>query len=321
MKAVRIHQVGPPDVLRYEDVPSPLAAEDAAIVRLTANGVNFIDVYYRSGVYPLSLPATLGTEGAGEVTAVGERVNLVKVGDRVAYSNAMGSYAEYHAVPAWKLVKIPEGLDERMASAVLLQGMTAHYLSHDTFPLKKGQRALIHAGAGGVGALLIQMASQIGVEVVATASTQAKAALAREAGAGEVILYTQNDFEEEVKRITNGVGVDVVYDSVGKATFEKSMRCLTPRGMLVQFGQSSGVVAPVSTMELARGSFFLTRPMLRDYTATREEFVRRATEVFEMVRSGRLEVRVMKDIPLSQAAEAHRLLEARQTTGKLLLIP
>ena len=308
-------------MLRYEDVPEPLAAEDAATVRLAAIGVNFIDVYYRSGVYPISLPAILGTEGAGEVTSVGARVKEVKVGDRVAYSNAMGAYAQYQAVPGWKLVKIPKGLDEKMAAAVLLQGMTAHYLCHDTFPLKKGQTVLIHAGAGGVGALLIQMASQIGAEVLTTASTEAKVALAKEAGAGEVILYTQKDFEDEVKRMTKEAGVDVVYDSVGKATFEKSMRCLRPRGMLVQFGQSSGVVAPVSTMELAKGSFFLTRPMLRDYTATREELVRRATEVFEMVQSGRLKVRVMKAIPLSQATEAHRLLEARQTTGKLLLIP
>lgn len=308
-------------MLSYEDVPEPPVAGDAAMVRLTAIGVNFVDVYYRSGVYQTSMPAILGTEGAGEVTSVGARVQEVKAGDRVAYSDVMGTYAQYQSVPGWKLIKIPRGLDEKMAAAVLLQGMTAHYLSHDTFPLKKGQKALIHAGAGGVGALLIQMASQIGAEVMATVSTEAKAALAKEAGAGEVILYTQKDFELEVRRLTNGAGADVVYDSVGKATFEKSMRCLKPRGMLVQFGQSSGVVAPVSTMELAKGSFFLTRPLLRDYTATREELVRRATEVFEMVRSGRLKVRVTRTIPLSQAVEAHRLLEARQTTGKLLLIP
>lgn len=321
MKAVRVYECGPPDVLRYEEVPEPQLTDDSAIVKLGAVGVNFTDIYVRSGIHKVQLPVIPGQEGAGVVTAVGSGASGVEVGDVVAYTGVLGAYAQYALVPAWRLVKLPRGLDEKTAAAVLLQGMTAHYLSHDTFPIKKDQKVLVHAGAGGVGSLLIQMAKRLGAYVITTTSTEEKAVLAKEAGADEVIVYTKQDFEEEVRRLTDGSGVNVVYDSVGKTTFEKSMKCLMRRGWMVVFGQSSGLVPPISTMELSNGSRFLTRPMLLDYTSTRGELEHRANDVFDMVRSGRLKVRVFKTLPLQQAVEAHRLLEGRQTTGKLLLVP
>lgn len=321
MKVVRIHEQGPPDVLKYEDCPEPRPREDEALVKLAAIGVNFTDVYTRSGMYPAKFPLVIGQEGAGTVTAVGPKAASVKVGDMVAYTNVPGAYAEYAAVPAWRLVKPPHGLDSQTAAAVVLQGMTAHYLVHDTFPLKKGDTALIHAAAGGVGQLLVQMAQGLGAHIIATVSTEEKALIAKEAGASDVIVYSRQNFEEEVRRITGGQGVNVVYDSVGKTTFEKSLRCLRPRGFLVLFGQSSGIVPPVSPSTLQKGSLFLTRPMLGDYTATHEELERRASEVFGLVQSGKLKVKIQKTFPLSQAAEAHRILEGRESTGKLLLIP
>jgi NADPH2:quinone reductase len=321
MKATRIYEQGSPDVLRYEDVPEPTLKENEALVKLQAIGVNYTDIYTRSGVYPAKLPLVIGVEGAGVVCAVGGKVEAVTVGDLVAYANVMGSYSEYASVPAARLVKLPRRLSPEVASAILLQGMTSHYLVHETFHLARGQSALIHAGAGGVGQLLVQMAKQSGAYVIATASTGEKARVAKEAGADSVIVYTENDFEEEVKRLTGSRGVDVVYDSVGKTTFEKSLKCLTPRGYLVLYGQSSGMVPPISPAILQKGSLFLTRPMLGDYIATREELQRRAGDVFGLVQSGKLKAKIFKKFPLSQASEAHRILEARETRGKLLLIP
>jgi NADPH2:quinone reductase len=321
MKAVRVHAHGGLEVLRYEEIPTPSPAGGEALVELKAIGINYTDIYTRAGLSPVKLPITLGVEGAGVVSAVGQGVSEVNVGDSVAYTGVMGSYAEFAVVPSRRLIKLPSGVDEKLAAAVLLQGMTAHYLSHDTFPLKSSHRVLIHAGAGGVGLLLIQMAKQLGAEVLTTTSTEAKAALAKEAGADHTIIYTKEDFENEVKKLTEGKGVDVVYDSVGKTTFDKSLRSLTRRGYLVLFGNSSGPVQPISPTILSSSSLFLTRPTLPDYTATRQELERRAGEVLDMVRSGKLKVRISQTLPLSQAAEAHRLLENRQTTGKLLLTP
>lgn len=321
MKAIRVHSYGGPEVLACEEAPTPDLGPGQALVQLQAAGVNYTDIYTRAGTYPGKLPVTIGVEGAGVVVAVGSGVEEVKPGDRVGYTGAMGSYAEYSVVPTWRLIKLPDSVDAKLAAAVLLQGMTAHYLVHSTFPLNKEHKLLIHAGAGGVGLLLIQMARRIGAQVFATVSTQEKAALAQEAGADHVIIYTRQDFEEEVKRLTDGAGVDVAYDSVGKTTFEKSLRCLARRGYLVLFGQSGGVVPLISPGLLANGSKFLTRPTLNDHTATREEVLQRAGDVFKGVQSGDLKVRIFKTFPLSQAAEAHRLLESRQTIGKLLLIP
>lgn len=321
MKVVRIYEQGPPEVLRYEEGPQPQLRKNEVLVELKAIGVNFTDIYTRSGTYPTKLPAVIGMEGAGIVSAFGSGVASMKAGDLVAYTNVLGAYAEYAAVPATRLVKIPQGLNPETAAAVLLQGMTAHYLVNDTFPLKKGDIILVHAAAGGVGQLITQMAKQMDARVVATTSSEEKAKIAREAGADSVIVYTERDFEEEVRRMTDGQGVDVVYDSVGKTTFEKSLRCLRPRGYLVLFGQSSGIVPPVAPSVLQHGSLFLTRPMLGDYTATREDLERRATGVFDMVLSGKLKVGIFKTLPLSQASEAHRMLEGRHSTGKLLLVP
>ena len=321
MKVVRIYEQGPPEVLRYEEGPQPQLRKNEVLVELKAIGVNFTDIYTRSGTYPTKLPAVIGMEGAGIVSAFGSGVASMKAGDLVAYTNVLGAYAEYAAVPATRLVKIPQGLNPETAAAVLLQGMTAHYLVNDTFPLKKGDIILVHAAAGGVGQLITQMAKQMDARVVATTSSEEKAKIAREAGADSVIVYTERDFEEEVRRMTDGQGVDVVYDSVGKTTFEKSLRCLRPRGYLVLFGQSSGIVPPVAPSVLQHGSLFLTRPMLGDYTATREDLERRATGVFDMVLSGKLKVGIFKTLPLSQASEAQRMLEGRHSTGKLLLVP
>ncbi len=301
-------------------VPQPKANE--AVVKLAASGVNFIDVYFREGRYKSPLPLILGQEGAGVVTAVGADVKSVKVGDRVAWSGLQGSYAEYSAVAADRLVAIPAGVSDQQAAAAMLQGMTAHYLSHSTYPLKRGETALVHAAAGGVGLLLTQMAHNIGARVIATVSTDEKAKLAREAGADEVILYTQSDFEVETKRLTGGKGVDVVYDSVGKTTFEKGLNILRPRGMMVLFGGSSGAVPPFDLIQLAhKGSLYVTRPTLFQYMATREELMERSGAVFAMIAAGKLKLRIEHTYPLGEVQRAHRDLEARKTTGKLLLIP
>jgi len=321
MKAVRVHEVGGPDVLRYEDVPVPVPGPGQAQVKVEAIGLNFIDCYFRAGVYKAQLPFIPGNEAAGIVSAVGPNVTDVKVGDRVTYAPAMGAYAEYAIVTANRLIRLPEGLDARTAAAVTLQGMTGQYLTHNTYPVKPGDVALVHAAAGGVGLLLVQLAKMLGARVFGTVSTREKAALAREAGADEVILYTEQDFEAEVMRLTNGKGVNVVYDSVGKTTFDKSLSCLGNRGVLALFGQSSGPVAPVDPARLAKNALFLTRPGLGQYTTTREELLHRANEVFGWVKSGRLKVRIERTLPLKDAAEAHRLLEGRKTTGKVLLIP
>ena len=301
-------------------VPQPKANE--AVVKLAASGVNFIDVYFREGRYKSPLPLILGQEGAGVVTAVGADVKAVKVGDRVAWSGLQGSYAEYSAVVADRLVAIPAGVSDQQAAAAMLQGMTAHYLSHSTYPLRKGETALVHAAAGGVGLLLTQMAHNIGARVIATVSTDEKAKLAREAGADEVILYTQSDFEIETKRLTGGKGVDVVYDSVGKTTFEKGLNILRPRGMMVLFGGSSGAVPPFDLIQLSqKGSLYVTRPTLGAYIATREELVERSGAVFGMMAAGKLKLRIEHTYPLAEVQHAHRDLEGRKTTGKLLLIP
>jgi len=322
MKAVRIHTHGGPDVLRVEEVPAPEPGPGEARVRLAACGVNFVDIYQRLGQYRLTLPVALGQEGAGTVDAVGPQVSEVRVGDHVAFANVMGSYAEYAVAPAWRLVPVPSGLDDRIAAAVMLQGMTAHYLVHATYPLKPGDAALIHAGAGGVGQLLVQMAKRKGARAIATVSTDEKAEIARSVGADDIVLYSRTDFEVEVKRLTAGRGVNVVYDSVGKDTFEKSLGCLARRGMMVLYGQSSGPVPPVDPQVLnAKGSLFLTRPTLHHYTHTREELLVRAGDVLSWVRSGVLHLRIDRDFPLAQAADAHRYLQDRQTKGKVLLIP
>jgi NADPH:quinone reductase len=322
MKAIRVEAYGGAENLIYKDVDKPTPKAGEALVKLEAIGVNFIDVYHRTGLYPLPLPFTPGTEAAGTVEAVGPDSSDIAVGDRVAYAMAVGSYAEYAAVPAARLVKIPDPLDAQQAAAAMLQGMTAHYLVTSTYQLKGGDTALVHAAAGGVGLLLIQMAKRIGARVFGTVSTEEKARLARRAGADEVILYTEQDFQEEVKRLTEGEGVQVVYDSVGKTTFMKSLDSLAPRGMLALFGQSSGPVPSFDPALLAqKGSLFLTRPSLAQYTLTREELLWRAGDVLKWVSSGDLKLRIEKTFPLAEAAEAHRQLEGRKTTGKVLLIP
>ena len=304
------------------ELPIPQPKPNEAVVKLAASGVNFVDVYFREGRYKTALPFVPGQEGAGVVTAVGAEVKSVKGGDRVAWTGVQGSYAEYAAAPADRLVPIPQGVSAQQAAAVMLQGMTAHYLSHHTFPLKKSQTALVHAAAGGVGLLLVQMAHNIGVRVIGTVSTEEKAKLARDAGADEVILYTKSDFEAETKRLTGGKGVDVVYDSVGKTTFEKGLNVLRPRGMLVLFGGSSGPVPPFDLVVLSqKGSLYVTRPTLVNYIATREELVARSGGVFGMLASGKLKLRIEHTYPLAEAQRAHRDLESRKTTGKLLLIP
>jgi NADPH2:quinone reductase len=322
MKAVQVKQVGGPEVMEVVELPVPQPKANEAVVKLAAAGVNFIDVYYREGRYKAPLPFVLGQEGAGVVTAVGTEVKSVKVGDRVAWTAQLGSYAEYAAVPADRLVPIPPGVSDHEAAAAMLQGMTAQYLSHDTYPLKKGETALVHAAAGGVGLLLVQMAHNLGARVIATVSTEDKAKLARGAGADEVILYTQADFEAETKRLTGGKGVDVVYDSVGKTTFDKGLNILRPRGMMVLFGGSSGAVPPFDLIILThKGSLFLTRPSLANYISTREELVARSGAVFSMIAAGTLKLRIEHTYSLAEAQRAQRDLEGRKTTGKLLLIP
>jgi NADPH2:quinone reductase len=322
MKAIQVKQTGGPEVLELVDLPIPEPKANEALVKLAASGVNFIDVYHREGRYKVPLPFTPGQEGAGVVTAVGADVTSVKVGDRVAWCHLLGAYAEYAAVLAHRLVPIPADVSEQQAAAAMLQGMTAHYLSHDTYPLKRGETALVHAAAGGVGLLLTQMAHHLGVRVIATVSTAEKAKLAREAGADEVILYTQSDFEAETKRLTDGKGVDVIYDSVGKTTFEKGLNVLRPRGFMVLFGGSSGAVPPFDLIALSvKGSLYVTRPTLVHYSSTREQLMARSSAVFGMITSGKLKLRIEHTYPLAQAQQAHRDLEGRKTTGKLLLIP
>lgn len=322
MKAIVVENCGGPDVLAYSDAPQPVPQAGEALVKLEAVGLNFIDVYHRTGLYPLPRPFIPGMEAAGVIEAVGAGVTDVAVGDRVAYAMHPGAYAEYAVVPAWKLVQMPAGVSAAQGAAAMLQGMTAHYLVTSVHQLKAGETALIHAAAGGVGLLLIQMAKNIGARVIGTVSTAEKAALAREAGADKVILYTEQDFEAETRRLTDGKGVQVVYDSVGKDTFLKSLNCLAPRGMLALFGQSSGSVPAFDPGLLAqKGSLFLTRPSLAHYAATREELLWRAGDVFNWIGAGTLHLRLEKVFPLAQAAEAHRQLEGRLTTGKVVLLP
>jgi NADPH2:quinone reductase len=322
MKAIQVKQPGGPEVLELVDVPVPEPKANDAVVKLVASGVNFIDVYQREGRYKVPLPFVLGQEGAGVVTAVGSDVTSVKAGDRVAWTGVLGGYAQYASVPADRLVPIPERVTDQQAAAAMLQGMTAHYLCHDTYPLKRGETALVHAAAGGVGLLLVQMAHHIGARVLATVSTDEKAKLAREAGADEIILYTKSDFEAETRHLTNGQGVHVVYDSVGKTTFEKGLNVLRPRGMMVLFGGSSGAVPPFDLIALSqKGSLYVTRPTLVNYIATREELLSRSAAVFAMISSGKLKLRIAHTYPLAEAQRAHRDLEGRKTTGKLLLLP
>lgn len=322
MKTIRIHQFGGLEVLAKDEVQVPEPGEGEARVKIEAIGVNFIDIYHRIGRYQGTLPLTLGQEAAGVVDAVGPNVTEVKIGDRVAYASVQGSYAEYAIAPAWRLIPIPAGVDAQHAAAVMLQGMTAHYLTHSTYPLKAGETALVHAAGGGTGQLLVQIAKRCGARVIGTVSTDEKAALAREAGADEVINYSQTNFDVEVKRLTNNAGVDVVYDSVGKDTFDKSLNCIRRRGYMVLFGASSGAVAPIDPQTLnAKGSLFLTRPFLQHYTADRAELLGRVNDLFKWIAAGELKVRIDKTFPLAEAAEAHRYLEGRLSKGKLVLIP
>jgi len=322
MKAIQVSQVGGPEVLALVDVTTPELKPNEALVQIKVAGVNFIDVYFREGRYPAPLPFINGQEAAGVIVEVGTDVTTFKPGERVAYVGRLGSYAELASVPAAQLVKIPDELDFDQAAAAMLQGMTAHYLSRGSYPVKQGETVLIHAAAGGVGLLLVQLAKHFGARVIATAGTDAKAQLARDAGADETIVYTQKDFETETRRLTDGHGVHAVYDGVGKDTFEKDLKVLRPRGYLVLFGGASGAVPPFDLMELTRhGSLFITRPTLKDYTGTREELEQRANEVLQMIVRGELKLRIHKMYPLAEAQQAHRDLEGRKTTGKLLLIP
>ncbi len=322
MQAIRIHQYGGPEVLKYEEAPRPEPGPNDVRLKVEAAGVNFIDVYYRTGQYAIQLPFTPGSEAAGIVDVVGSGVTEFKPGDRAAYAMQVGADAEYALVSASKLVHIPAGIETRLAAAVMLQGLTAHYLAYSTYPIQSGDKVLIHAAAGGLGLLLVQVAKQRGAHVIGTVSTDEKAQLAREAGADDVIRYTQVDFEQEVKRLTGGQGVNVVYDSVGLTTFDKGLNCLKPRGTMVLCGQSSGAVPPLNPQVLnAKGSLFLTRPSLGHYIADRAELLQRASDLFEWMAAGKLKVRVDKTFPLAEAAAAHHYLESRQSKGKILLIP
>jgi len=322
MKAIQIQKTGGPEVLTLIDVPVPKPKPNEALVKISASGVNFIDVYFREGRYPSTLPFIDGQEAAGTVAEVGSEVKSLKPGDRVAYTNVLGAYAEYAAVPADRLIKAPDKITDQQAAAAMLQGMTAHYLVTSCYALKKGETALIHAAAGGVGLLLVQMAKNIGARVIGTAGSEEKAKLARDAGADDVILYTEQDFEAETKRITEGKGVHVVYDGVGKSTFEKDLNIMRPRGYVVLFGGSSGPVPPFDPIRLSqKGSLFLTRPSLIHYSSAREELEWRANDVLNMIAAGKLKLRIAHTYKLEEAQQAHRDLEGRKTTGKLLLIP
>jgi NADPH2:quinone reductase len=321
MKCIQVAEPGGPENMKLVETPTPQPGPKQALVRIRAAGVNFIDVYFRIGLYKADRPITLGSEGAGTVEAIGPDVTEVAPGDRVAYAMTRGSYAEYAVVPAAQLVKIPGSVDFTQAAAAMLQGMTAHYLTHSTYPLKSGDACLVHAAAGGAGGLTVQMAKMLGARVFATVGSEEKARIAREHGADETIVYTEQDFEAEVKRGTGGRGVDVVYDSVGKTTFEKSLNCLCPRGLMALFGQSSGPVPPFDPSVLnGKGSLFLTRPSLGHYVMTREELLWRANDVLGWVSQGKLKIRIHRTYPLAEAAQAHRDLESRQTAGKLLLV-
>lgn len=322
MKAIQIQSTGGPEVLQLIDLPIPQPGPGQVLIRVEATGVNFIEIYFRKGVYKTAFPLIPGSEAAGTVEELGPGVNGFKAGDTVASTGVIGAYAEYALVPAAQLVKIPAGLSMDSAAAVMLQGMTAHYLTRSTYPLKAGETILVHAGAGGVGLLLTQMASRLGTRTITTVSTKTKAQLSREAGAADVIIYTEQDFEAEVKRLTDGKGVDVVYDSVGKTTFDKSLNCLRPRGLLALFGASSGPVPPFDpTLLNSKGSLFLTRPTLWHYIATRAELEWRAGDVLGWAASGELKLRTEHTYPLAEAAQAQIDLEARKTTGKVLLVP
>jgi NADPH:quinone reductase len=322
MKAIQIHSTGGPEALQHVELPIPEPGPGQVLVRIEAVGVNFIEIYFRKGVYKTAFPMIPGSEAAGTVEELGPGVTGFEAGDAVASTSFMGSYAEYALVPAAQLVKIPAGLSMECAAAVMLQGMTAHYLTHSTWPLKAGETALVHAGAGGVGLLLTQMAVKLGARAITTVSTPAKAELSREAGASSVILYTERDFEAEVKQLTGGKGVDVVYDSVGKTTFDKSLNCLRPRGLLALFGASSGPVPPFDLIQLnSKGSLFVTRPTLWHYIATRAELEWRAGDVLGWAASGQLKLRTEHTYPLADAAQAQIDLEERKTTGKILLVP
>ncbi len=322
MKAVRVHEFGGPEAMSYEEVPTPSPGAGQVLVKLAASGLNYIDVYQRTGLYPNALPYTLGLEGSGTVAGVGAGVAMFREGDPVTWTGVPGAYAEYAVVPEQRLVRMPDGLDVKVGAAAMLQGMTAHYLVKTTYPLKAGDACLVHAAAGGVGLLLVQMARQCGARVFGTVSTEEKAALARAAGADDVILYTEQDFEAEVKRLTAGKGVRVVYDSVGKTTFDKSLNCLAPLGYMVLYGASSGPVPPFDASVLnAKGSLFLTRPSLFHYIADRASLEKRAGDVLDWIADGSLELRMEHTFALSDAAAAHRSLEGRKTTGKVLLIP
>ena len=322
MKAVRFHTNGGPEVLVYEEIDIPDPKKNEALIKLAATGVNFIDIYQRSGQYSTPLPTTAGGEGAGTVVMIGSEVTEVGIGDSVAYTGPLGAYAEYAVVPAWRLVKLPISINLTTAAALMLQGMTAHYLTHSTYPIKPGDICLIHAAAGGVGLLLIQMAKKLGAHVIGTVSTEEKAKLARSVGADEAIIYTKQNFENEVMKITDGQGIQVAYDSVGKSTFDQSVNCLGPRGYLVLYGQASGPVPNIDPQMLnSKGSLFLTRPSLGHYTLTRSEILDRANTIFQWVDSGDLSVRIHATLPLSEASEAHRLLASRTTTGKIVLVP
>ena len=322
-RVVRLHKTGGPEVMQLDEVQLPPPGAGQALVRIEAAGVNFIDIYHRTGHYQLPLPLAMGVEGAGVVEQVGPGVSELRTGQRVAWVSVNGTYATHAIVPADRLVPVPEGVSGKVAAAVMLQGMTAHYLTHDTYPLKRGEWCVIHAAAGGVGLLFCQIAGKrIGARVIGTAGNEEKAQLARKAGAQEVIVYTKTDFEPEVKRLTDGAGATVVYDSVGKDTFDRGLKCLRRRGMMVLFGASSGPVPPVDPQRLAAGgSLYLTRPTLGSYITTRDELLSRAGAVLEMVRKRELEVKIEAELPIAQAARAHELLASRKTTGKIILVP
>jgi NADPH:quinone reductase len=321
MRAIRVHETGGPEKLTLEEIPVPEPKAGQALIRIAAAGVNFIDIYHRSGLYKLPLPFTPGGEAAGTVEAVGADVENVKVGDRVTFAGPPGGYAEYQVVPAKVLVPVPSGLELKHAAAVMLQGMTAHYLTHSTYPLKPGEICLVHAAAGGTGRLIVQMAKMLGAQVIGTAGTAEKALEARKIGADEVILYAEQDFETETRRLTDGRGVDVVYDSVGKSTWEKSLNCLRQRGMMVSFGNASGAVDPIAPLVLnQKGSLYLTRPKLGDYISTPEELKWRASDVLGWVAAGKLRLKIDAEYGLAEAGRAHEDLASRKTSGKLLLV-
>lgn len=322
MKAVRVKKYGGPEVMSYEDIDTPSPADNEVLVKVEAAGINYIDTYQRSGLYQIPLPATLGLEAAGTVTETGSSVSRFKIGDRVAYTNVAGAYADFAAVPEDKLVSLPEGVSFEQGAAAMLQGCTAHYLCQSTYKVQSGDRCLIHAAAGGVGLILIQMVKMMGGFVIGTVSTEEKAQLAKEAGADEVILYSEQDFEVEVKRITDGAGVNVAYDSVGQSTFEKSIDCLSRFGYMVLYGNASGPVTEFNPATLGpKGSLFLTRPTLFDYLATREDLDWRSGDVFKWIADGKINLRLEHFFPLADVQQAHQALEGRQTTGKVILKP